>query len=315
MKRILGIAVVSALSVIALRAQDIVGDWHGTLSAGGAELRLVLHISKGDSGGLKATLDSVDQGANGIPVTSITLENSNLKLTVDAVHGTYDGKVNADATSITGTWSQGQPLPLEFRRGAIKTAEPKRGKPSDIDDAWLGTLDVGAAKLRLIFHIVNTEDGLSATVDSPDQGTKGIPVTAVTRDGSSLKLEMKTLGAAFDGKISADLKTIAGTFTQNGSSFPLTLSRTKDTTQLERPRPQNPSKAYPYKEEEVAYDNKAQGIHLGATLTIPQGRGPFPSGCSTGSRDQANPLALVPIFPGIRPSDCTAKSDVPGIGY
>lgn len=176
MKRILGIAVISALSVIALHAQDIVGDWHGTLSAGGAELRLVLHISKGDNGDLKATLDSVDQGANGIPVTSITLENSNLKLTVDAVHGTYDGKVNADATSITGTWSQGQPLPLEFRRGTIKTAGPKPGKPSDIDGAWMGTLDVGAAKLRLIFHIVNTEGGLTATVDSPDQGTKGYPL-------------------------------------------------------------------------------------------------------------------------------------------
>jgi len=47
-------------------AQDVTGDWNGTLHANGAELRLVLHISKNPDGGLKATLDSVDQGANGI---------------------------------------------------------------------------------------------------------------------------------------------------------------------------------------------------------------------------------------------------------
>ncbi len=48
-------------------SQDVTGDWQGSLSAGGAELRLVLHITKGADGALKATLDSVDQGANGIP--------------------------------------------------------------------------------------------------------------------------------------------------------------------------------------------------------------------------------------------------------
>jgi len=269
---VLSIALLGSSAV----AQDVAGDWHGTLNAGGTDLRLVLHIAKGENGTLKATLDSVDQGANGIPVTSATLQDSTLKLTVDAVHGTYEGKVNSDATSIAGTWTQGQPLPLEFKR-AIKPTEHKAAKPSDIDGAWLGTLDMGVPKLRIVFHIVNTEEGLRATADSPDQGAKGIPVTTVSRNGSSLKLEMKTLAAAFEGKISDDLKTITGTFTQNGSSFPLVLTRMKDTAQLERPRPQNPVKPYPYREEEVAYENKAQGIHLAATLTVPQGKGPFPA--------------------------------------
>ncbi len=273
---IIGLA--SALFSGALHAQNIVCDWHGTLHAGAADLSLVLHITKGSNGTLKATLDSVGQRAIGIPVTSITLQDSTLKLTIDAIHAAYDGKVNTDATSIAGTWSQGQSsLPLDFQRGTIKTAQDKPVKPSDIDGAWLGTLDVGATKLRIVFHIVNTEHGLMATMDSPDQGAKGLPVTAITRNGSSLKLEMKVLVAVFEGNISPDLKTMTGTFTQNGASFPLLLSRVKDLTQLERPRPQNPKKPYPYKEEEVAYNNKVQGIHLGATLTVPQGTGPFPA--------------------------------------
>ena len=78
--------VVFAASAACLaHAQDIVADWQGVLKAGGGELRLVLHVAKGEGGGLRATLDSVDQGANGIPVSSITLKDSKLNLVVDAV--------------------------------------------------------------------------------------------------------------------------------------------------------------------------------------------------------------------------------------
>jgi len=275
------------------RAQDIVGDWQGTLKAGPAELRLVLHIARNADGSFKATLDSVDQGANGIPVTSISLKDSKLNFAVDSVHGSYDGKVTADATAISGTWTQGQPLPLDFKRSTtpIKT-EHKAAKPSDIDGAWLGTLDAGAAKLRVVFHFTNTEDGLMATLDSPDQGAKGIPVTTVTREGPAIKLEVKSIDGHFEGKFNSDLSAIEGTWTQMSNSFPLTLKRVKDTSELERRRAQNPAKPYPYKEEEVSYDNKAAGITLAATLTTPPGKGPFPAvllitGSGPHDRDEA----------------------------
>jgi len=64
-------------------------------------------------------------------------------------------------------------------------------------------------------------------MDSPDQGAKGIPVTAVTRTGSSLKLELKQIGGTFEGKISSDLATIEGTWSQPGGTLPLTLKRDK----------------------------------------------------------------------------------------
>ena len=83
------------------RAQDVAGDWQGTLQAGGAELRLVLHITKAADNTLKATLDSIDQpGGNGIPVSSISLKDSQLNLGIDAVHGTYEGKVAADGKTM-----------------------------------------------------------------------------------------------------------------------------------------------------------------------------------------------------------------------
>jgi hypothetical protein len=65
---------------------------------------------------------SIDQTTDGIPVSSMTLEGSNLKFMVDMVRGSFEEKVSADGDSIAGTWSQGQPLPLEFRRATKGTA-------------------------------------------------------------------------------------------------------------------------------------------------------------------------------------------------
>jgi hypothetical protein len=228
MKKVLMIGALIVFAASVARAKSIVGDWEGTLRPPGAELRLVLHITEGGDGSLKATLDSVDQGANGIPVSSITLKDSKLSFTVEVVSGAYEGTVNADATEITGTWTQGQSFPLDLKRGTtpMKT-EHKAAKPSDIDGAWTGTLDTRAQKLRVVFHIANTEDGLMATMDSPDQNVTRIPVTTVTRTGSSLKLELKGIGGVFEGKISSDLATIEGTWSQPGGTLPLTLKRGK----------------------------------------------------------------------------------------
>jgi fermentation-respiration switch protein FrsA (DUF1100 family) len=257
-------------------AQDVTGDWQGTLSAGGNELRLVLHITKSADGALKATLDSVDQGANGIPVNAVNLKNSTLNLDVAAVHGTYEGKVAPDAKTITGTWTQGSPLPLEFKRAVapVKTKH-KPAKPSDIDGTWMGSLDTGAVKLRVVFHILNTEDGLTATMDSPDQGMKDLSASSVTRSGASLKIEAKGIGGVFEGTIAADQSSIDGNWSQGGSSLPLLLKRVKDQAELELKRPQVPKKPYPYREEEVTYANRTQNVTLAATFTIPQGKGPF----------------------------------------
>lgn len=292
----------------AARAQDVTGDWLGTLKAGGVELRVALHISKAANGSLAATFDSIDQ-AGSWPGSSVTLQDSTLKFTIDPIHGSYQGKVNSDATSIAGTWTQGADLPLEFRRGAIKT--PKPAKPSDIDGAWTGILDFGTLKLHIVFHILNTEDGLTATADSPDQGAKGMPV-AVTRDGASLKLEMKGAAAVFDGKIAADLKSISDTFAQGPNNVALVLTPVMDgAAQLEHHRPQDPVKPYPYREEEVSYENKVQNVHLAGTLTVPPGKGPFRAVVLiTGSGPQDRDEALLGHRPFLVLSDYLTRKGI-----
>ena len=45
---------------------------------------------------------------------------------------------------------------------------------------WNGTLAPDGARLRVVFHITRNGDALQATMDSPDQGAKGLPVSAVS---------------------------------------------------------------------------------------------------------------------------------------
>ena len=203
---------------------SVAGDWEGALDTPSGQLHLVLHLTAGADGALKATLDSVDQGAMGIPVSSATLKDGKLNLTVDAVQGTYEGTVNADASGIEGTWSQGMALKLNFKRAAAKGAA-KPAPPSEIDGTWTGVLDTGAAKLHVVVRIVNTSEGLTAQLQSPDQGQNWIPASTVDKKDNALTLTFVGMNAEFAAKLAADLQTMDGTFTQMGNAMPLTLRR------------------------------------------------------------------------------------------
>lgn len=106
----------------ALFAQDITGTWQGTLHAG-KDLRTVFKISKATGGPLKAALYSIDQGGQPITASAVTLQGSTVKISIDAIGGSYEGKLNGDGTLITGTWTQGgSPLSLNLARVTAETA-------------------------------------------------------------------------------------------------------------------------------------------------------------------------------------------------
>ena len=110
-------------------SHSIAGDWNGELDVQGQKLRLVLHLTKNPDGKLLGTIDSLDQGANGIPVSSVDQTGDNVKLDLSGIAAGYEGKLNAAATEIIGEWKQGgNALPLIFKRAGDKTADQKTPK-------------------------------------------------------------------------------------------------------------------------------------------------------------------------------------------
>jgi non-heme chloroperoxidase len=139
-------------------AQDISGNWQATLNVGsGNQLRTVLTISKSDSAGWKGMFYSIDQGPEGMPTPVITLQDSVLKFSFDAIRGSYEGKLSADGGSITGTWHQGQSGPLDFKRATKDTAWKIDPSPHTVryvsieqQDVQLEVLDWGGTGRPLI---------------------------------------------------------------------------------------------------------------------------------------------------------------------
>ena len=214
-----------ALTAGVANAQTVVGDWQGTLKVGPAELRLVVHVARSDKGELTASMDSPDQGANGIPTTAVSLVDGTFKFDVPQIAGGYIGKLNTAGSAISGTWSQaGNSLPLDLARAAVSQARKRVVKGSEIDGDWTGSIQ---GVLEVIVHIVTYDDGMSATMDVPAQGGKGLPMTSVARTGSNVKFEMKALAASFGGTLDGELSIIDGTWSQAGNSASLVLKRAK----------------------------------------------------------------------------------------
>jgi pimeloyl-ACP methyl ester carboxylesterase len=119
---------IAALLVMCSRvvpAQDLAGDWQGTLSLGPRQLRLILHVDKAADAAWKATLASIDQSPDwgaGAPVDSVAVSGTSFKFTVAALRGAYDGTIAADGNSIAGMWTQGGALPLTLVRASAQTA-------------------------------------------------------------------------------------------------------------------------------------------------------------------------------------------------
>ena len=106
-----------------LRAKDITGNWQGTITPPqGVPRRMVLRVVRDESGALKARIYSIDQGATGDWADSFTVKDSTVTFVVGMLQLSYKGKLSPDGNSITGTWTQGSPLPFNLQKSAKATA-------------------------------------------------------------------------------------------------------------------------------------------------------------------------------------------------
>lgn len=132
-----------------------------------------------------------------------------------------------------------------------------KAQDSGLKGAWTGKLNVYGNELTLVFHF-NGED---CTLDSPDQGVKGVPAK-LERTITGIKVAVPSINASYEGVNMGE--SIMGTFKQHGQSFPLTIK----PGLLKRNRPQTPAMPYPYQTQEVSFNN-GDAI-LKGTLVIPE---------------------------------------------
>lgn len=142
---------------------------------------------------------------------------------------------------------------------------------------WEGQIEIPGQPIAVKIDITINDGDWTGTIDIPTQGAKGLPLSDIhveeNDEGVQVKFSIRGVpgNPTFDGKLQDG--AISGTFTQGGATFSFRLSR--DIVVKDPKRPQEPKPPFPYKIEEVAFQNGT--VNLAGTLTLPHGDGPFPA--------------------------------------
>jgi|ERR1041385_2387321 hypothetical protein len=93
----------------------------------------------------------------------------------------------------------------------------------DLKGKWNGSLSVQGNQYRIVFHVDQKNNQYTATMDSPDQDSKDVPVTAISFNSPNVKFEISNIGMSYEGDLSDN--RITGLWKQAGQSFPLVMSK------------------------------------------------------------------------------------------
>ena len=191
------------------------------------------HSPRGSADGAwVGTIDIPAQNLADFPLSDVAAGAESVTFAMSGIPGdpVFSGSWDAEAQTISGDFAQGGGVfPFSLTRtGDVAAAEPASTDPETaarVEGTWSGTLNAGGQALRLIFHIEADGGSLSGTLDSPDQGQMGMPISAVAFDGTTLRVDLTYAQAFFEGAISADGTTLDGSWNQGGGSLPLALQK------------------------------------------------------------------------------------------
>jgi non-heme chloroperoxidase len=146
---VLTFAALLALLASPLIAQDVEGDWQGTIV--GPNLRVILHIDALPGSEWKAQLFSIDQSTDGMLTNTITFQHGDLAFSIAAINASYKGQLSPDNGSFEGTFTQGKAYPLTLKRATKQTAWSRDPTPHQLSfipvekDVKLEVIDWGGA--------------------------------------------------------------------------------------------------------------------------------------------------------------------------
>ena len=180
---------------------------------------------------------------------------------------------------------------------------------------WMGKLNVGTIQLRLGINLsVDNAGKITALLDSPDQNSFGIKTDSTVISGDNITVKASKLMASYVGTMTPGDSVINGKWTQGAQTFDLNLK--KALTPVVLKRPQDPKPPFPYKSEEVTFHNEKANIDLAGTLTIPEGKGPFPAVILvTGSGPQDRDEALMGHKPFLVIADYLSRNGIAVLRY
>lgn len=215
----------------------LAGDWNGVLTYQGAVHHLILHLNATPEGKMTALLDDIDKRTSGSPAIGGSFDGSHLILRffywkpnnnrdLEYKVASLEATVNESNSEMTGVWTQEGSGSLNLKRLTWQAKVPKPAPPTIFDGDWEGTEEEGRdLRIHFIFHIHNTEDGLMAFLDCPEEKFKGALASKVSYDQESRQLSITVFQSVFAGEMTADGKALDTSMTEPGYFFLIHFDR------------------------------------------------------------------------------------------
>ncbi len=124
-----------------------------------------------------------------------------------------------------------------------QTAAPPA--PGDLSGNWQGTLNAGKG-VRFVVKIAKADKAWTVTLFNADQASQSLNASSVSLEGSTFKFKVDLMSMSYVGKLSADGKSMSGTWTQGTQVTPLDMVRATPETAWaipEAPKPPTPMAA------------------------------------------------------------------------
>ncbi len=173
-------------------------------------------------------------------------------------------------------------LSLLAAKGNMEFAANAEGTVEESSVAWRGTIQMGGNSVVVVLHVTeNADHSFTARMDIPNAGRNDVAIDEFRRNGDKVQLSIRNL-VNFDGKLSEAGDSFSGIWKQAGNSFSATFHQSAGEPGASPARPQEPKRPYPYREEEVAVEQKRDRLILSGTLTLPSlatetAKAPYPA--------------------------------------
>ena len=107
---VLIVLLVAPSTITAQDEKPFVGKWNGAIMAGGQEIGIAVNFTLDDDGKLAGTIDVVEQGAEGLPLSNVKVEGKTVTFMIDDPGApgepTFTGTLDDTGKKIDGTFTQ-----------------------------------------------------------------------------------------------------------------------------------------------------------------------------------------------------------------
>jgi hypothetical protein len=228
-----GRLLLAALALVFQTTVDPSGHWEGTIKVPNMDAKIEIDLQKNSKGEMAGTFGHPAEALKGLPLAAVTVEGTAVTLVLRAGSGggTFHGVVAGDGKSMSGDFvtAEGEhSLPFSLTRtGDAKIAPAPKSAPigKELEGTWNGTLEVGGKEMRIVLRMANQPDGTAAgTIKSLDGSGVEIPI-GITQKGTSVTIDVPSIGGSYAGVLNAEGTEMTGTWTQGPEGLPLTFRR------------------------------------------------------------------------------------------